>query len=93
MLERLMTHSDVYKKDRDGKYNPNMVTKLLKNFRSHPAILKLPDHMFYDKELVPKGNELVNVAIGWEELQNENFPLIFHNVKGEDKQEDNSPRY
>lgn len=94
MLERLMTNCEVYKKDKvTGKYNPNMVTKLLKNFRSHPDILKIPDRMFYDNELIPVGNEMINLAIDWGFLPNVKCPLIFHSVKGKDEREENSPRF
>ena len=37
-------------------YNTAVITKLLRNYRSHPAILKLPNDMFYDSELVPCAN-------------------------------------
>ncbi|GLV35616.1 armitage [Carabus blaptoides fortunei] len=94
MLERLMENCDVYKKNNEtGKYNPTMVTKLLKNFRSHPDILKIPDRMFYDNELIPIGNEMVNLAIDWDALPNVKCPLIFHSVKGKDEREENSPSY
>lgn len=35
-------------------YNPQLVTKLLFNYRSLPDILKLSSEMFYDSELIPK---------------------------------------
>lgn len=32
------------------------VVKLLQNYRSHPSILSVPNKLFYDGELVAKGN-------------------------------------
>lgn len=92
MLERMMNDLMVYKKNEDGQYNPSVLTKLLKNYRSHPAILKLPNERFYDGELEPCGNAEVNIAVGWEYLPNPKFPIIFHSVIGEDQREENSPR-
>lgn len=41
-----------YQRDKKtGKYNPKFVTKLLNSFRSHPAILEVPNAHFYDDEL------------------------------------------
>ena len=37
----------------NGTYNNNFVTKLLKNFRSHPEILEVPNQRFYEFELQP----------------------------------------
>lgn len=34
------------------KFNQCFVTKLLKNFRSHRDLLKLPSDMFYEGELI-----------------------------------------
>lgn len=87
-----MTNCDLYRKNAEGNYNPTMVTRLLKNFRSHETILKLPNDMFYDSKLQAKGSSVVNDAIGWNSLPNKNFPMIFHNVKGTCSQDPDSPR-
>ena len=51
---------ELYKPSEAGSqhhhYNTAVITKLLRNYRSHPAILKLPNDMFYDSELVPCAN-------------------------------------
>ena len=51
---------ELYKQSEAGSqhhhYNTAVITKLLRNYRSHPAILKLPNDMFYDSELVPCAN-------------------------------------
>ncbi|NXD77706.1 SDE3 helicase, partial [Halcyon senegalensis] len=50
LLERLMLHNALYKKSSEG-YNPQFVTKLLWNYRSHETILRIPNELFYDSEL------------------------------------------
>ncbi|KAM7305141.1 putative RNA helicase, partial [Ixodes scapularis] len=50
LLERLM-ELPPYQRLENGHYNPQMLTKLLKNFRSHADILEIPNHMFYEQEL------------------------------------------
>lgn len=37
----------------NSRYNSNYVTKLLRNFRSHPEILEVPNQRFYRFELQP----------------------------------------
>jgi superfamily I DNA and/or RNA helicase len=34
-------------------YDPRLVRMLVKNYRSHPAIIKLPSKMFYQDALEP----------------------------------------
>lgn len=51
-LERLMNHH-IYQKDVDtNSYDTDLITKLVRNFRSHELILKLPSDMFYEGELL-----------------------------------------
>ena len=35
-----------------GDYNPLVMTKLLRNFRSHAALLQLPNTLFYGGQLL-----------------------------------------
>ena len=79
-----------------GKYNDKAITKLLSNFRSHPALLQLPSRLFYENELLAKGDPVVTTSLeGWEKLPNSKgkFPVIFHGIIGEDKREARSPSY
>lgn len=46
-----MDSIDLYQKS-DGNYNSDVITKLTYNYRSHPQILKVPNNLFYDGELV-----------------------------------------
>ncbi|XP_016136482.1 putative helicase mov-10-B.1 isoform X2 [Sinocyclocheilus grahami] len=59
LLERLMTQNELYQKGTTG-YDNRYVTKLLRNYRSHPSILKIPNEMFYDGELVACADEMIS---------------------------------
>ncbi|XP_049608484.1 putative helicase mov-10-B.1 [Syngnathus scovelli] len=92
LLERLMTNASIYQKD--GNFNELFVTKLLRNYRSHPAILKVPNELFYDGELQPCADQMKrNSFCKWECLEKQDFPLIFHGVTGLDEREANSPSF
>ncbi|NWT40164.1 SDE3 helicase, partial [Chroicocephalus maculipennis] len=95
LLERLMLHNPLYKKSSAG-YDPQFVTKLLWNYRSHEAILRIPNELFYDSEL--KACERIEPDVrslycAWDELPKKGFPIIFHGVCGEDCREGTSPSF
>ncbi|XP_075709974.1 helicase MOV-10 [Rhinoderma darwinii] len=93
LLERLMTQNPLYGKS-DGSYNPQFVTKLLQNYRSHPDILSVPNELFYDNELQAKADALITHSYcNWEKLPKKDFPIIFHDVLGKDEREGNSPSF
>ncbi|KAL6457776.1 hypothetical protein MHYP_G00330060 [Metynnis hypsauchen] len=96
LLERLMTQNSLYQKTRDGcqAYDSRFVTKLLRNYRSHPAILKIPNELFYDNELQVFADQMEREAFcRWEHLPEKGFPVIFHGVMGKDERESNSPSF
>ncbi|NWJ11613.1 M10L1 helicase, partial [Crypturellus undulatus] len=95
LLERLMRHNPLYAKA-DGGYDPCFVTKLLWNYRSHPAILKVPNELFYESELKACGNRAHDVRdlyCSWPALPRQGFPVVFHGVCGEDRREARSPSF
>ncbi|XP_067269748.1 putative helicase mov-10-B.1 [Pseudorasbora parva] len=93
LLERLMTQNELYQKGTSG-YDNRYVTKLLRNYRSHPSILKVPNELFYDGELLPCADEISsNQYCNWEHLPKRGFPVIFHGVVGKDDRESNSPSF
>ncbi|XP_036904980.1 RNA helicase Mov10l1 [Sturnira hondurensis] len=98
LLERLMSRP-VYLRDEDafsacGAYNPLLVTKLVKNYRSHAALLALPSRLFYHKELEVCADPKVAASLlGWEKLPRKGFPLIFHGVRGSEAREGRSPSW
>ncbi|NWR45091.1 SDE3 helicase, partial [Regulus satrapa] len=95
LLERLMLQNPLYKKS-SGGYDPQFITKLLWNYRSHEAILRIPNELFYDNELKAcrsDGLDIRNLYCTWEELPKKGFPIIFHGVCGEDQREAKSPSF
>ncbi|PKU37167.1 helicase mov-10 [Limosa lapponica baueri] len=95
LLERLMLHNPLYKKS-SGGYDPQFVTKLLWNYRSHEAILRIPNELFYDSELKACESDALDVRslyCAWDELPKKGFPIIFHGVCGEDRREAKSPSF
>jgi superfamily I DNA and/or RNA helicase len=93
-MERL-TQRDVYARDESSKVYPAyLITKLVQNYRSHPAILKLPNELFYDGELIPSGDKFkTHDMTKWEYLPNKKFPVLFHAIDGENLRESNSPSW
>ncbi|XP_043472693.1 putative helicase mov-10-B.1 [Leptopilina heterotoma] len=85
MLEHLMEKSYLYKKDYSNKYDPNFLTKLVQNYRSHETILRLPNQMYYDSELVACAGDKVKIAENWNHLPKKGFPIIFHPAYGHEE--------
>ncbi|XP_065293674.1 putative helicase MOV-10 [Dermacentor albipictus] len=91
LLERLIKLPSYQQND---EHNAHMVTKLLRNFRSHADILKVPNEMFYNSELKVFANEMITQSmLTWEGLPTKGVPLLFHGVCGKDMRECNSPSY
>ncbi|KAH7924362.1 RNA helicase [Leucogyrophana mollusca] len=89
-LERLMGTSMYDAKDGSGA----TVVKLVKNFRSHPAILKFPNERFYAADLEPCGDKkVIDAFIGYPKLPSRRFPIIFHAVSGKDDREASFPSF
>ncbi|XP_053668330.1 putative helicase mov-10-B.1 [Anopheles marshallii] len=88
LLQRLM-ELPLYSKDmNNNEYNPDMVTKLLDNYRSHRALFRYSNEQFYESELRAKGAPAITSwAVNWQRLPNPNFPMIFHSVIGHMKQD------
>lgn len=56
-IDRLM-NCELYKVDvNSGKYNQKYIVQLVKNYRSHNAILRVPNELFYGGKLVAKANK------------------------------------
>ena len=52
-------------------YRSAYITKLVRNYRSHPEILRLPNALFYDGELQAHGDHIVTHSLlHWEKLPN-----------------------
>lgn len=91
LLERLIKLPSYQQND---EHNAHMVTKLLRNFRSHADILKVPNEMFYNTELKVFADEMITQSmLTWEGLPTKGVPLLFHGVCGKDMRECNNPSY
>ena len=51
LLERLMNRGMYQKDEGSGEYPERFMTKLKKNYRSHPDIIKVSNDLFYDGDL------------------------------------------
>lgn len=92
LMERL-SERDVYARQADGQYPKDLMTKLIRNYRSHSSILKLPNDMFYT-DLRSCGDVTVTMNMAqWQHLPKAGFPLIFHALHGENLREGNSPSW
>jgi hypothetical protein len=92
-LERLMSR-EVYQREAGGGFNGHVLTKLVRNFRSHEELLELPNGLFYDNELVACADPLLrNSCLQWDGLPNPRVPMLFHGIAGKDEREGNSPSW
>ena len=58
------------------------VTKLVENYRSHGALLKLYSDQFYDGELMERADHKITHRLcNWECLPTKGVPLIFHGIQ------------
>ncbi|XP_052860194.1 putative helicase MOV-10 [Anopheles cruzii] len=82
LLDRLM-RLPFYGRNGQHAYNTKVVTKLLDNYRSHPALFQFSNEQFYEGELRAKAPPAsTHWAIGWDRLPNPEFPMMFHSVTG-----------
>uniref|UniRef100_UPI0037E73AEA RNA helicase Mov10l1 n=1 Tax=Semicossyphus pulcher TaxID=241346 RepID=UPI0037E73AEA len=92
LLERLMANT-LYTRHSWG-YNPNLVTKLIYNYRSHEALLMLPSKLFYQDELCVKApRDIVDSLCQWKTLPKKGFPLLLHGVRATEMREGNNPSW
>jgi hypothetical protein len=99
LLERLMARP-AYARDPaqfpavgDRGYDARVLTKLVRNYRSHPALLELPNAIFYDGDLMACADPAVSQGLArWQHLPPgaAGFPLLFHAVEGANEREGNS---
>ncbi|XP_035708851.1 RNA helicase Mov10l1-like [Folsomia candida] len=80
-------------------YNTLVLTKLVKNYRAHESLLKLPSHLFYDDDLVACASQeeaymlTQNHTISQKILLSQGVPLVFHGVQGTSVRERDSPSW
>ncbi|KAJ3568894.1 hypothetical protein NP233_g5410 [Leucocoprinus birnbaumii] len=89
-VERIMARPPY---DQSAGYGKSIV-KLVKNFRSHEAILRFPNERFYGNDLQPCGERrVINGYLNSSYLVNKKFPVVFHAVSGKDDREASSPSF
>ncbi|KAL0958006.1 hypothetical protein HGRIS_000180 [Hohenbuehelia grisea] len=92
-IERLMRRA-MYNSASASDDAVQQFVKLVKNFRSHEAILKFSNERFYDGELQPCGRPpVINSCLESSLLPKKHFPVIFHAVAGKDDRESVSPSF
>ncbi|OXA58303.1 RNA helicase Mov10l1 [Folsomia candida] len=80
-------------------YNTLVLTKLVKNYRAHESLLKLPSHLFYDDDLVACASQeeaymlTQNHTISQKILLSQGVPIVFHGVQGTSVRERDSPSW
>merc|ERR1719186_1960671 len=86
-------NSGMYGQGEEG-YDHRCITKLVRNFRSHEKLLRLPAQLFYNGELEAAADELVvNSLLKWPGLPRQGFPMLFHGIVGQDLREERSPSF
>ncbi|KAJ4467007.1 RNA helicase, partial [Lentinula aciculospora] len=89
-IERLMNR-EIY--DEVKGYGKSVV-KLIRNFRSHNAILKFPNEIFYRGDLQCCGDpKVINFYLDSQHVEKKNFPIVFHSISGKDNREASSPSF
>ncbi|XP_017077819.1 putative helicase MOV-10 [Drosophila eugracilis] len=90
LMERLLG-LDCYKMDENGNYDRTLQTRLRRNYRSHPQIVRLFNDLYYNGELISEAPAAdVNLAANWSLLPNPNFPIIFQATHGVTQREQTS---
>ncbi|KAF0914587.1 hypothetical protein E2562_030663 [Oryza meyeriana var. granulata] len=87
-LQRLLFEYEQY-----STGDPNYVTKLVRNYRCHPAILELPSELFYGGELIACKEDEVSSIYDGIDLPNKLFPVLFVGIQGCDEREGNNPSW
>ena len=74
---------------------PHRLVKLVQNYRSHPKILEFPNREFYrgDLRACADQSKTHRVVGRWSGLVSDNFPIVFHSVRGKDCRDRHSPSY
>ncbi|KAE9364316.1 P-loop containing nucleoside triphosphate hydrolase protein, partial [Stipitochalara longipes BDJ] len=67
-------------------------TNLIRNYRSHPAILAVPSALFYADTLEPEAADIDRLA-SWSVWQGRGWPVLFHNSDSEDERDLNGGWY
>ncbi|CAL5397417.1 unnamed protein product [Camellia sinensis] len=86
-LERLFECE--YYHNRDESF----ITKLVRNYRCHPAILHVPSKLFYRQKLLACKEDTSSLKSWLSLLPNKEFPVLFIGIQGCDEREGNDPSW
>ncbi|KAL9447579.1 hypothetical protein AB3S75_015116 [Citrus x aurantiifolia] len=77
-----------------GNGDEGYVTKLVRNYRCHPAILDLPSKLFYGGELLACKDDATSLSSAKVDIfPNKDFPVLFFGIQGCDEREGNNPSW
>lgn len=100
LLERVLKSCPLYRRNinlfpNTLGFDPARVVKLVDCYRCHAEILRVPNELLYDNDLVACGDHtLVSSMARWSGIEDHpRFPLIFHGCEGENVREGNSPSW
>ena len=99
LLERLLmdaqsVQQSPYYRPPGASFPALYITKLLHNYRSHPALLEQPNAMFYKNELIASAEKLARESLQrWPEFPLSGFPLLLHHLEGKEEREGDSPSW
>ncbi|PIL29271.1 transporter [Ganoderma sinense ZZ0214-1] len=89
-LERLMDRPLYSREHGRGR----SFVKLVKNYRSHQAILRYPNDKFYDGKLeVCSSASTINMFMRLPQLVSPEFPVVFPAISGQNEHEASSPSW
>lgn len=80
--------TELYEKINNNEYDSDYITKLVRNYRSHPAIIRVSNELYYDNELIACSNKESFVN---DDFKSE-FPIVFHAVNGEEQKDKTGTR-
>ncbi|KAJ2938783.1 hypothetical protein O0L34_g3404 [Tuta absoluta] len=90
LMERLMSKCELYHADRN---DPNYTVMLRNNFRSDRAVLKIPNKLFYNRQLkaLAVADPLSSVDILG--VRTRSRAVVFHGVLSKEQRADDSPSF
>jgi superfamily I DNA and/or RNA helicase len=99
LLERLMLRG-LYQRDEERfpgdcrGYDRRVLSKLVRNYRSHPAVIAQPNALFYHGDLLACADPVRSHSLAeWPHLPTRGFPLVFHSVEGLNERQGSSPSW